>query len=67
MANWPVHRVFISYHHANDQEYKAALLSLNERLGVFIDYSVDTGGIEPTLPDQTIPGLYVICVKSYHI
>ncbi len=54
MASLPVHRVFISYHHANDQEYKSALLSLNESLGVFIDYSVDTGDIDPALPAQTI-------------
>lgn len=54
MADWPVHRVFVSYNHANDQEYKAALIRLNERLGIFINYSVDTGEIDPTLPDQTI-------------
>jgi hypothetical protein len=54
MASLPVHRVFISYHHANDQEYKAALLSVNERFGVFIDYSVDTGDIDPSLSAQTI-------------
>ena len=54
MANFPVHKVFISYHHANDEEYKAALVDLNERLGVFIDKSVDTGDIDPNLSDETI-------------
>jgi hypothetical protein len=54
MAILPVHRVFISYHHANDQEYKASLLALNALHGVFIDRSVDTGDIDPNLPDQSI-------------
>ena len=54
MANFPVHRAFISYHHANDQEYKAILLDRNERLGVFMDRSVDTGEIDPNLPDEAI-------------
>ncbi len=54
MTNFPVHRIFISYHHANDQEYKATLLDLNKRLGVFIDKSVDTGDIDPNLSDESI-------------
>lgn len=54
MTMLPVHRVFISYHHANDQEYKARLLSLNTRHSVFIDKSVDTGNIDPDLPNQSI-------------
>ena len=54
MASLAVHKVFISYHHANDQAYKAALLSLNDRLNVFIDYSVDIGDINPNLPPQSI-------------
>ena len=54
MANLAVHKVFISYHHANDQAYKAALLDLNAQLGVFIDKSVDTGDIDPALPDESI-------------
>ncbi len=33
---------------------RQALIRLNERHGVFIDYSVDTSGINPSLPDQTI-------------
>ena len=54
MGDFAVHRVFISYHHTNDQGHKATLLDLNERLGVFIDKSVDTGDIDPNLPDETI-------------
>lgn len=54
MTNFPVHKVFISYHHANDQDYKVTLLDINNRLGVFIDKSVDTGDINPNLPDESI-------------
>lgn len=48
------HKVFISYHHANDQEYKEELLRLNYWNNIFIDASVDTGDISDSLPDQTI-------------
>lgn len=48
------HKVFISYHHRNDQGYKEALLEANERYNLFIDASVDTGGIDDDLPDDTI-------------
>ena len=54
MATFPVHRVFISYHHANDQEYKQILLDLNEQFNVFVDKSVDTGDIDPNLSDESI-------------
>jgi len=40
------HKVFISYHHNNDQGYKEALLDLNEFYDLFIDASVDTGDID---------------------
>ena len=36
MIRPPAHKVFISYHHANDQDYKTSLNKLNERLGVFM-------------------------------
>jgi len=48
------HKVFISYHHNYDQEYKEALLDLNESYDLFIDASVDTGDIDDDLPDETI-------------
>jgi len=48
------HRVFISYHHTNDQTYKEALLSLNLVHDVFNDVSVDTGDIDDSLDDDAI-------------
>lgn len=52
-----MHKVFISYHHANDQHYKEELLRFNEEHGIFLDRSVDTDDIDDGLPDQTIRGL----------
>lgn len=48
------HKVFISYHHANDQWYKNELLRLNRIYEIFIDSSVDTGDIDDNLPDDRI-------------
>jgi len=48
------HKVFISYHHENDEVYKKALLKLNEKHGLFIDASIDTGDIDEKLDDETI-------------
>jgi len=48
------HKVFISYHHANDQQYKDALLKANERFDLFLDASVDVGDIDENLDDKTI-------------
>jgi len=49
-----MHRVFISYHHANDQFYKKELLRVNALSPIFIDGSVDTGDISDDLDDQSI-------------
>lgn len=49
-----MHRVFISYHHANDQDYKNELVRLGEAHDLFIDKSVDVGEIDPDLPNQKI-------------
>ncbi len=51
-----MHKVFISYHHANDQKYKEALLSFNGQGDnrIFIDGSVDTGDISDNLTDEQI-------------
>ena len=38
-------KVFISYHHKNDQYYKEELVRFSTRNNVFIDQSVDTGDI----------------------
>jgi len=46
----PKHKVFISYHHANDQSYKEGLVNSD----IFIDASVDTGDIDDSLSDQAI-------------
>ncbi len=48
------HKVFISYHHENDQYYKEELLKMNEKYDIFIDASVDTGDIKEDLTDQQI-------------
>lgn len=52
--NYNIHKVFISYHHDNDQAYKEALMQLNREYNLFIDLSVDTGDINEYLDDQTI-------------
>ena len=49
-----MHKVFITYHHKNDQFYKESLLRINERHRIFIDKSVDTGDISDDLDDKTI-------------
>jgi len=52
----PRHKVFISYHHANDQYYKELLIEWNENNNhdIFIDASVDTGDIDENLSDESI-------------
>ena len=49
-----MHKVFISYHHQNDQFYKNELIEYGTRFGVFIDKSVDTADISENLSDQGI-------------
>jgi len=49
-----MHKVFISYHHANDQWYKEELLRINQINSIFIDGSVDTGDISDDLTDESI-------------
>ena len=48
------HKVFISYHHDNDQWAKERLLELNSKYDIFIDGSVDTGDISDDLSDEEI-------------
>lgn len=48
------HRVFISYHHANDQAYKDMLVKWGKENDIFIDWCVDTGDISDELTDQQI-------------
>ncbi|MEE9911096.1 MAG: TIR domain-containing protein [Deltaproteobacteria bacterium] len=49
-----MHKVFISYHHANDQWYKEELIKFAEQNQIFNDQSVDTGDIDDDLDDETI-------------
>lgn len=49
-----MHKVFISYHHINDQSYKEKLLEINRYNPMFIDGSVDTGDISDDLDDEAI-------------
>ena len=49
-----MHKVFISYHHSNDQGFKDSLVKYGADYGIFIDKSVDTGDISDDLQDQTI-------------
>lgn len=48
------HKVFISYHHSNDQSYKEYILEINRLYNFFIDASVGTGEIDDNFDDQTI-------------
>ena len=49
-----MHKTFISYHHANDQDYQEELVRLGRRYRIFIDQSVDTGDISENLKDEVI-------------
>ena len=49
-----MHKIFISYHHANDQYYKESLVNYGREHGLFVDRSVDTGSISDHLDDQQI-------------
>ena len=50
----PIHKVFISYYHDEDQDYKEALVEMGEANKIFVDRSVDTGDIPDNLPSETI-------------
>lgn len=49
-----MHKVFISYHHANEDGVKEDLLRINEEHNIFIDCSVSTGDIDEDLEPQAI-------------
>jgi len=49
-----MHKVFISYHHENDQEYKESLVKFAKDHSIFLDASVDTGDISDDLSDEKI-------------
>lgn len=53
--NIPKHKVFISYYHYDDQDYKNALLRANEWCGLFDDYSVHENDVDDTgLTDEQV-------------
>lgn len=54
ISNIPKHKVFISYHHDNDQWYKEELLRFNEEIELFEDCSVHTGDIDDSLSGERI-------------
>ena len=49
-----MHKVFISYHHDNDQHHKDSLVTFGEQNQIFIDRSVDTDDISDGLSDESI-------------
>ena len=49
-----VHKVFVSYHHGNDQGYKEYLVDFGRRYSIFINESVNTGDISDDLTDERI-------------
>lgn len=49
-----MHRVFISYHHENDQWYKKELVRFAEQNEILIDQSVPTGDISDDVSDEYI-------------
>ena len=49
-----MHKVFISYHHQNDEDYKNHLVEFGKQHSIFIDHSVDTGDVQEDLPDERI-------------
>ncbi len=49
-----MHKVFISYHHSNDQKYKNALVRFGDQFSIFIDKSVDSGDIPDECSDEQI-------------
>ena len=49
-----MHKVFITYHHDNDQYYKNSLVTFAQEKDIFIDSSVDTGDVPDELPDNRI-------------
>ncbi len=49
-----MHKVFISYHHEQDQRYKEELVRMGDVYGVFVNRSVDTGDVDDSLRDEAI-------------
>ncbi len=54
MIEITMHKVFMSYHHRNDQSYKEQMVDLGARHSIFVDRSVDTGDIPDEWADERI-------------
>jgi len=55
MINIPRHKVFISYHHANDQAYRNKFEALfAEQFDIMVSKSVQIGDLDPNLKTETI-------------
>ncbi len=52
--NTTKHKVFISYHKENDEQYRNQLLELNRQHGIFTDSSNSTENVDAGLPDEEI-------------
>ena len=50
----PLHNVFISYHHYNDQWAKDHIVEMNELHGIYSERSIRDGDISDDLPTQAI-------------
>lgn len=44
----PKHKVFISYYHQDDQQYKDYLIEMAKRYDVFVDWSVAQDEVDDT-------------------
>jgi hypothetical protein len=49
-----VHKVFVSYHHANDQGYRDKFETILENSGISLVKSVQMGDIDPNIQTDTI-------------
>lgn len=49
-----MHKVFISYHHDRDQNYKDSLINFGTKNSIFVDRSVDPGDISDEAGDERI-------------
>lgn len=49
-----MHKVFVSYHHDRDQNYKDSLINFGTKNSIFVDRSVDPGDIPDEAGDERI-------------
>lgn len=50
------HKVFVSFHHANDQGYRERFDRLGVQHDIMVPWSVQDGDIDPRLPADTVRG-----------